>query len=149
MSKTTTKGKEISGYIHLCIPSRKATPGPPIGPAFGQKGVSGVEFAKQFNEVTKKMDENIPVRVKVSVYTNRTFTFELLGTPVSYYLKKFANVLKGGSEAGRTVAGTLTKENILTIAQIKMNDGLSATDINAAAKIVEGSARSMGLKVVG
>ncbi|WP_342261784.1 50S ribosomal protein L11 [Alphaproteobacteria bacterium endosymbiont of Tiliacea citrago] len=148
MSKATTKGKEIAGYICLCLPARKATPGPPIGPAFGQKGVSGAEFAKQFNEVTKKLEENTPVRVRVSVYTNRTFTFVLLGTPVSHYLKQSAKIAKGGSEAGRSVAGTITKSDLKAIAEIKMQEGLSARSIESAMKIIAGSARAMGLTII-
>lgn len=149
MSKaTTTKGKEIAGYISLCLPARKATPGPPVGPAFGQKGVSGAEFAKQFNEATKKIEENTPVRVKVTVYTNRTFTFVLLGTPVSYYLKQYANLSKGGAEPGRTVSATLKKSDLRSIAEIKIKDGLSARNIDNAMSIVAGSARSMGIKII-
>lgn len=149
MSKAVnTKGKEIAGYISLCLPARKATPGPPVGPAFGQKGVSGAEFAKQFNEATKKMEENVPVRVKVTVYTNRTFTFELLGTPASHYLKKFKKLDKGSSEPGRVSAGTITKAEIREIAEIKMKEGLSARNIEAAIKIIAGSARAMGLKFI-
>lgn len=148
MTKATTKGKEIAGYISLCIPARKATPGPPIGPAFGQKGVSGVEFSKQFNDSTKKMEEGTPVRVKVTVYSNRTFTFELLGTPASYYLKKYSNLEKGSSEPGRTSAGTIKKSDLRTIAEIKIKDGLSARNIDKAIQIIAGSARSMGLKIV-
>lgn len=143
----SNKGKEITGYIKLCLPAKKATPGPPIGPAFGQKGISGAEFAKQFNEITKKMDDGTPVRVKVTAFSNRTFIFELLGTPVSYYLKKHANIEKGGSTPGRSIAGTISMQSLKEIAEIKMKDGMSARDIDAAIKIIAGSARAMGLKI--
>lgn len=148
MTIKNTKRKEIAGYIKLCIPAKKATPGPPIGPAFGQKGVSGADFVKQFNEATKKLEEGTPVRVTVTVYTNKTFSFELLGTPVSYYLRKYANIEKGSSEPGRNLVGTIQKSSIKKIAEIKMNEGLSARNTQKSELIIMGSAKSMGLKII-
>lgn len=149
MSKVSNKkGKQITGYINLCLPAQGATPAPPVGPAFGQKGLSGMEFCKQFNEATKKIEAKTPVRVKITAYNDRSFSFELLGSPVSYYLKKFAKLTKGSSEPGRSFVGTIDETNIKEIAKIKINEGLSARNIDQATKIIEGSARSIGLKII-
>ncbi len=138
--------KKIQGYIKLEIPAGKANPAPPVGPALGQKGVNIMEFCKAFNAKTQSMEPGMPVPVIITVYQDRSFSFETKTPPVSYLLKKAANLSKGTTNPGRDWVGSVTRAQVREIAQTKMQD-LNANDIEAAMRIVEGSARSMGVRV--
>lgn len=138
--------KKISGYISLTIPGGSANPSPPVGPALGQKGVNIMEFCKAFNADTEDQ-KGIPIPVIITVYEDRSFTFITKTPPASYFLKKAANVNKGAQTAGKEVVGQVTTKQVKEIAESKMVD-LNAVDIKAAVKIIEGSARSMGIEVV-
>jgi large subunit ribosomal protein L11 len=138
--------KKIDGYIKLQVPAGQANPSPPIGPALGQRGVNIMEFCKQFNAQTQKMEQGMPIPVNITVYTDRSFSFLMKTPPASYFLKKAAKVNAGSKAPGRDVAGTVTMEQVREIAEAKMAD-LNAFDLDAAAKMIAGSARSMGLQV--
>jgi large subunit ribosomal protein L11 len=138
--------KKISGYINLQVPAGAANPSPPIGPALGQRGVNIMEFCKAFNAKTKEMEQNTPIPVKITVYTDRSFTFEMKTPPASFFLKKAATLKSGSKLPGRTVAGQVTMAQVREIAQMKLKD-LNTDDVEAAAKTIAGSARSMGLQV--
>jgi large subunit ribosomal protein L11 len=140
--------KKIEGYIKLEIPAGKANPSPPVGPALGQRGLNIMEFCKAFNAATQKMEEGMPVPVIITAYGDRTFSFVTKTPPASYFLRKAAKIPKGSKAPGRDKAGTVTRTQVREIAETKMVD-LNANDIEAAMKIIEGSARSMGLEVVG
>lgn len=139
--------KKIEGYINLQVPAGQANPSPPIGPALGQRGVNIMEFCKTFNARTKDMEQGTPIPVKITVFSDRSFTFEMKTPPASYFLKKAAKLTSGSKEPGRTVAGQVTMSDVRQIAKLKMKD-LNTDDLEAAARTVAGSARSMGLKVV-
>ena len=139
--------KKIDGYINLQVPAGQANPSPPIGPALGQRGLNIMEFCKQFNAKTKDMEQGAPVPVKITVFSDRTFAFEMRTPPASYLLKKAAKVDGGSKEPGRTRVGTVTKAQVLEVAKQKMKD-LNTDNLEAAAKTVAGTARSMGLQVV-
>jgi large subunit ribosomal protein L11 len=139
--------KKIDGYINLQVPAGQANPSPPIGPALGQRGLNIMEFCKQFNAKTKDMEQGAPVPVKITVFSDRTFSFEMRTPPASYLLKKMAKVTSGSKEPGRTSMGTVTKAQVLEVAKQKMKD-LNTDNLEAAAKTVAGTARSMGLQVV-
>ncbi len=145
--------KKIDGYINLQVPAGAANPSPPIGPALGQRGVNIMEFCKTFNAKTKDLEQGTPIPVKITVYSDRSFTFEMRTPPATYLIKKAAGLKptgKGGSgskEPGRVVAGQVTISQLKDIAKIKIKD-LNTDDIDAAARTLAGSARSMGLKVV-
>ena len=139
--------KKIEGYIKLQVPAGKANPSPPIGPALGQRGLNIMEFCKAFNASTQGMEPGMPIPVVITAYADRTFTFTTKTPPASYFLKKAAKLGKGGSTPGRETAGKVTMAQIREIAEQKMVD-LNANDIDAAAEMVKGSARSMGLEVV-
>ena len=138
--------KKIDGYIKLQVPAGQANPSPPIGPALGQRGVNIMEFCKQFNAATQKLEPGSPIPTVITVYADRSFTFEMKTPPASYLLKKAAKVGKGSKEAGRTSAGSVTQEQLREIAEVKMKD-LNASSVEQAMKIIAGSARSMGLVV--
>jgi large subunit ribosomal protein L11 len=140
--------KKITGYIKLQIPAGKANPSPPIGPALGQAGVNIMEFCKTFNAQTSKLEEGMPVPVVITVYQDRSFTFISKTPPASYFIKKAAKLTSGGKKPGLEKAGTITADQVREIAQQKMVD-LNANDIDAAMKIIAGSARSMGIAVEG
>jgi large subunit ribosomal protein L11 len=140
--------KKIEGYIKLEIPAGKANPSPPVGPALGQRGLNIMEFCKSFNASTQQMEPGMPVPVIITAYSDRTFSFVTKTPPASYFLRKAAKIEKGSKAPGRDKAGTVTKAQVREIAQTKLAD-LNANDIDAAMKIIEGSARSMGLEVVG
>ena len=140
--------KKITGYIKLQIPAGQANPSPPVGPALGQAGVNIMEFVKTFNAHTKDMEQGMPVPVVITVYQDRTFTFVTKTPPASYFIKKAAKVAKGGGRPGLEPVGTITAAQVREIAQQKMVD-LNANDIEAAMKIIAGSARSMGIAVEG
>ncbi|GAB4479846.1 50S ribosomal protein L11 [Erythrobacter tepidarius] len=139
--------KKIEGYIKLQVPAGSATPSPPIGPALGQRGVNIMEFCKAFNAATQEMEKGMPIPTVITVYADRSFTFITKTPPASYYLKKAAKLSSGSKEPGKVVAGKVTQSQIREIAEAKMAD-LNANDVDMAMRIIEGSARSMGLEVV-
>jgi large subunit ribosomal protein L11 len=141
--------KKITGYIKLQIPAGKANPSPPIGPALGQAGVNIMEFCKTFNAQTKNLEEGMPVPVVITVYQDRSFTFISKTPPASFFIKKAAKLAKGSKKPGAdSTVATITAAQVREIAQSKMVD-LNANDIEAAMKIIAGSARSMGIAVEG
>jgi large subunit ribosomal protein L11 len=140
--------KKITGYVKLQVPAGSANPSPPIGPALGQRGLNIMEFCKAFNAQTAKMEKGSPIPVVITVYADRSFTFEMKTPPVSFFLKKAANIQKGAKATGRDKAGSVTREQVKEIAQQKMKD-LNCDTVEAAMKMIEGSARSMGLEVRG
>ncbi len=140
--------KKISGFLKLNVPAGAANPSPPIGPALGQRGVNIMEFCKAFNAQTQKMEKNMPIPTVITVYVDKSFTFEIKTSPASYYLKKAAGLKSGGATPGREVAASVTRAQVKEIAEAKMVD-LSANDIDAAMLIIEGSVRSMGYEVKG
>ncbi len=140
--------KKIVGYIKLQVPAGKANPSPPIGPALGQRGLNIMEFCKAFNAQTQGMEQGMPVPVVITAYGDRTFTFVMKTPPVTYFLKKAAGIEKGSQTTGKGAkSGTVTMAQIREIAAKKMVD-LNANDIEAASRMIVGSARSMGLDVV-
>ena len=139
--------KKVTGFLKLQVPAGAANPAPPIGPALGQRGLNIMEFCKAFNAQTAKMEKNVPIPVIITTYQDRSFTFEMKTPPVSYFLKKAAKLTSGSKTPGREKVGSVTKAEVKEIAEQKMKD-LNATDINSAMKMIEGSARSMGLEVV-
>lgn len=138
--------KKIVGYIKLEIPAGKANPSPPIGPALGQRGLNIMEFCKAFNASTQDKEPGMPIPVVITAYADRTFSFIMKTPPVSYFLKKLAKIGKGSQAPGKDVAGKVTRAHLEEIAKIKMVD-LNANDIDAACRMIAGSARSMGLVV--
>lgn len=140
--------KKIVGYVKLEIPAGKANPSPPVGPALGQRGLNIMEFCKAFNAATQQMEQGMPVPVIITAYGDRTFSFVTKTPPASYFLRKAAKIEKGSKAPGRDKAGRVTRAQVREIAEVKMVD-LNANDVDAAMKIIEGSARSMGLEVVG
>ncbi|HET9572653.1 MAG: 50S ribosomal protein L11 [Pseudolabrys sp.] len=138
--------KKIEGYIKLQVPAGQANPSPPIGPALGQRGVNIPEFCKQFNAATQKLEPGSPIPTVITVYADRSFTFEMRTPPASYLLKKAAKITKGSTAPGRTGAGSVTQAQLREIAEVKMKD-LNANSVEQAMKIIAGSARSMGLEV--
>ncbi|MEM9233994.1 MAG: 50S ribosomal protein L11 [Pseudomonadota bacterium] len=140
--------KKFQGYLKLQVPAGAANPSPPIGPALGQRGLNIMEFCKAFNAATQEMEKGMPIPTIITIYTDKSFTFVTKTPPASYYLKKAAKLSKGGQTPGKEVAGTVTDAQIREIAEAKMVD-LNANDIDAAAKIIAGSARAMGLQVEG
>ncbi|MBN9565192.1 MAG: 50S ribosomal protein L11 [Alphaproteobacteria bacterium] len=139
--------KKIIGYIKLQVPAGKANPSPPIGPALGQRGLNIMEFCKAFNAQTQSMELGMPIPVVITAYADRTFTFVTKTPPNTYFLKKAAGIQKGITTPGRGTIGKVTMKQIHEIAQQKMVD-LNANDIESAAQMIIGSARSMGLEVV-
>ena len=139
--------KKIAGYIKLQVPAGAANPSPPIGPALGQRGLNIMEFCKAFNAQTQKMEKGIPIPVIITTYQDRSFTFEMKTPPVSYFLKKAAKLESGAKTPGREPVGQVSKKQVREIAEQKMKD-LNCDTVEAAMKMIEGSARSMGLQVV-
>ncbi len=140
--------KKITGYLKLQVPAGAATPSPPIGPALGQRGLNIMEFCKAFNAKTQEMEKGMPVPTVITIFSDKSFTFATKTPPAAYYLKKAAKIQKGGATPGKAVAGTVTMAQCREIAEAKMKD-LNATDLDAATKIIAGSARAMGLEVQG
>jgi large subunit ribosomal protein L11 len=138
--------KKIDGYINLQVPAGKANPSPPIGPALGQRGVNIMEFCKAFNAKTKDMEPETPIPVKITVFSDRSFTFEMRTPPASFFLKKAAKINSGSKTPGVTSAGTVTMAQCREIAQTKLKD-LNTDSVEQAARTIAGSARSMGLQV--
>ena len=139
--------KEVSGYINLIIGAGSATPAPPIGPACGQHGVNIKDFVDQFNDRTKDMERGMPIPVCVTVYADRTFSFITKKPPASYFIKKAAKIKSGANAPGTQVVAQIRKSQVEEIAKEKMPD-LNANDVPAAMKIIEGTARSMGVEVM-
>ncbi len=139
--------KTIEGYIKLQVAAGEAKPAPPIGPALGQRGVNIMEFCKQFNAATQELEKGMPIPTVITVYADRSFSFVTKTPPASFLIKKAANLKSGSKEPGKVSAGTIKRSQLAEIAQVKMAD-LNANDIEQATKIIEGSARSMGLQVV-
>jgi len=138
--------KKVTGYLKLQVPAGAANPAPPIGPALGQRGLNIMEFCKAFNAQTQKMEKGMPIPVTITIYQDRSFTFELRTPPVSYFLKKAAKLEKGSRTPGLDSAGQVTKAQVKEIAQQKMKD-LNCETVEAAMSMIEGSARSMGIQV--
>ena len=139
--------KKVTGQVKLQISAGTANPAPPIGPALGQMGVNIMEFCKQFNAQTQKIEAGIPIPVVITAYGDRTFTFIMKTPPVSYFLKQAAKIESGSKTPGLAKAGKVTKAQVREIAEKKMVD-LNANDVEAAMMMIAGSARSMGLDVV-
>ena len=139
--------KKIEGYIKLQVPAGSATPSPPIGPALGQRGVNIMEFCKAFNASTQEMEKGMPIPTVITVYGDRSFTFITKTPPASFLIKKAANLKSGSKEPGKVSAGKIARSKLTEIAELKFKD-LNANDLEAATKIIEGSARAMGLNVV-
>ena len=129
------------------MPAGKANPSPPIGPALGQRGLNIMEFCKAFNAATQGMEPGMPIPVVITAYADRTFTFVTKTPPASYFLRRAAGLEKGGATPGRSSSGRVTMAQVREIAEAKMQD-LNANDVDAAMRMVMGSARSMGLEVV-
>jgi large subunit ribosomal protein L11 len=139
--------KKIAGYVKLQVPAGKANPSPPIGPALGQRGLNIMEFCKAFNAATQGLEPGMPIPVVITAYADRTFTFTTRTPPASFLLKKAAGLDKGSQTPGRAMSGKVSRTQLREIAAQKMKD-LNANDLDAAAKMIEGSARSMGIEVV-
>ena len=139
--------KKITGYLKLQVPAGAANPSPPIGPALGQRGLNIMQFCKDFNAASQDMEKGSPIPVVLTIYADRTFSFEMKTPPVSHFLKKAAGLQKGSQTPGRGSAGRVTRDQVRSIAEQKLKD-LNARDVDAAMRMVEGSARSMGLEVV-
>jgi len=140
--------KKITGFLKLQVPAGAANPSPPIGPALGQRGLNIMEFCKAFNAQTQNMEKGAPLPVVITIYADRSFSFELKTPPVSHFLKKAANIQSGAKTPGRGAVGQVTKEQVREIAEKKMKD-LNCSTVESAMRMIEGSARSMGLEVVG
>ena len=138
--------KKVTGFLKLQVPAGAANPSPPIGPALGQRGLNIMEFCKAFNAQTQKMEKGIPIPVIITTYQDRSFTFEMRTPPVSYFLKKAAKLESGSKTPGREPVGQVSKKQVREIAEQKMKD-LNCDTVEAAMKMVEGSARSMGVTV--
>ena len=140
--------KKVQSYIKLQIPAGQANPSPPVGPALGQHGVNIMEFCKAFNAHTQNAEQGMPIPVVITVYADRSFTFITKTPPAAVLLKKAAGIPKGSGEPNSRKVGTVTREQLEEIANTKMED-LNAADMDAAVRIIAGSARSMGLEVEG
>ena len=138
--------KKVTGLLKLQVPAGAANPSPPIGPALGQRGLNIMEFCKAFNAQTQKMEKGIPIPVIITTYQDRSFTFEMKTPPVAYFLKKAAKIESGAKTPGREPVGQVSKKQVREIAEQKMKD-LNCDTVEAAMKMIEGSARSMGLTV--
>ena len=139
--------KKITGYLKLQVAAGSATPSPPIGPALGQRGLNIMEFCKAFNAKTQDMEKGAPTPVVITIFADKSFTFETKTAPVTYFIKKAAGLKSGSKEPGKLSAGKIKRSVLSQIAETKMKD-LNANDIDAATRIIEGSARAMGLEVV-
>ena len=140
--------KKIDSYIKLQVPAGQANPSPPIGPALGQAGLNIMEFCKAFNAYTQKDEQGVPIPTVITVYADRSFSFETKSPPASYFIKKAAGLPKAANEPGREVVGQVTMAQLREIAELKKVD-LNSNDVEAACRMLAGSARSMGIQVVG
>ncbi|AAK22626.1 MULTISPECIES: 50S ribosomal protein L11 [Caulobacter] len=139
--------KKILGYIKLQVKAGSATPSPPIGPALGQRGVNIMGFCKEFNARTENVEKGTPLPTVITVYQDKSFTFITKTPPATHYLKQITGLKSGAKLTGRETVGEVTRTQLREIAEKKMKD-LNANDLEAAAKIIEGSAKAMGLKIV-
>ena len=140
--------KKIDSYIKLQVPAGQANPSPPIGPALGQAGLNIMEFCKAFNAHTQGGEQGVPIPTVITVYADRSFSFETKSPPASYFIRKAAKLDKGSMEPGRDVIGAVSMDQLREIAEQKKND-LNSNDVDAALKILAGTARSMGIQVTG
>jgi large subunit ribosomal protein L11 len=140
--------KKVQGYVKLQVPAGKANPSPPIGPALGQQGVNIMGFCKEFNAATQKLEPGMPIPVVITVYSDKSFTFVMKTPPATYLIKKAAGVESGSKTPHTVKVGKLKRAQLEEIAKIKMAD-LNAADMDAAVRIIAGSARSMGIDVEG
>jgi large subunit ribosomal protein L11 len=138
--------KKITGYLKLQVPAGSANPSPPIGPALGQRGLNIMEFCKAFNAQTQNLEKGMPIPVVITAFQDRSFTFEMKTPPVSYFIKKAAKLESGSKTPGREKVGVVTKSQVQEIAEKKMKD-LNCDTLEAAMRMIEGSARSMGIEV--
>ena len=138
--------KKVTGFLKLQVPAGAANPSPPIGPALGQRGLNIMAFCKDFNAKTGQMEKGSPIPVVITIYADKSFTFEMRTPPVSYFIKKAAKLESGSKAPGRDKAGKITKAQVKEIAEKKMAD-LNCSTVEAAMRMVEGSARSMGIEV--
>ncbi len=138
--------KKIIGYLKLQVPAGAASPSPPIGPALGQRGLNIMQFCKDFNAKTEQFEKNAPCPTIITIYQDKSFSFEIKTPPASHMLKQAAKLNSGSSTPGRTKVGKVSRDQVREIAETKMAD-LSANDVDAAMRIIEGSARSMGIEV--
>jgi large subunit ribosomal protein L11 len=138
--------KKILGYIKLQVKAGSATPSPPIGPALGQRGVNIMGFCKEFNARTENVEKGTPLPTVITVYQDKSFTFITKTPPATHFIKQALSLKSGSTKPGRDIVGSISRTQLREIAEKKMKD-LNANDIEQAAKIIEGSARSMGLRV--
>ena len=138
--------KKIAGFLKLQVPAGAANPSPPIGPALGQRGLNIMQFCKDFNAKTGQMEKGSPIPVVITIYQDKSFTFEMRTPPMSYFIKKAAKLESGSKAPGRDKAGKITKAQVKEIAEAKMKD-LNCDTVESAMRMVEGSARSMGIEV--
>lgn len=138
--------KKVEGYIKLQIPAGQANPSPPVGPALGQAGLNIMEFCKAFNAHTQGMEPGMPIPVKITVYADKSFSYETKSPPASYFIKKAAGLDKGAELPGQELVGSITLDQIKEIVERKKDD-LNAYDVDQACKIIAGTARSMGIIV--
>ena len=138
--------KKVTGYLKLQVPAGKANPSPPIGPALGQRGLNIMEFCKAFNAQTQKLEPGLPIPVVITAFADKSFPFVMKTPPMSYFIKKAAKLESGSKTPGRDSAGAVTKAQVREIAEQKMKD-LNCDTIESAMRMVEGSARSMGIEV--
>ena len=139
--------KKVAGFLKLQVPAGAANPSPPIGPALGQRGLNIMAFCKDFNAKTSQLEKGSPIPVVITIYGDKSFTFEMRTPPVSYFIKKAAKLESGSKTPGRDKAGSITRAQVKEIAEKKMND-LNSDTVEAAMRMIEGSARSMGIEVV-
>jgi len=140
--------KKVQGYIKLQVPAASANPSPPIGPALGQQGVNIMEFCKQFNAQTQKLEKGLPIPVVITVYSDRSFTFIMKTPPASVLIRKAIGIEKGSGTPNTSKVGKISRKQLEEIARTKMPD-LTAADLDAAVRTMAGSARSMGVDVEG
>ena len=140
--------KKVAGFLKLQVPAGAANPSPPIGPALGQRGLNIMAFCKDFNAKTAQLEKGSPIPVVITIYQDKSFTFEMRTPPVSYFIKKAAKLESGSKTPGRDKAGSITKAQVKEIAEKKMAD-LNSDTVESAMRMIEGSARSMGIEVVG
>ena len=138
--------KPVLAIVKLQIPAGEAKPSPPIGPALGQRGANIMQFCKQFNEETTSFERGIPIPVEITIFVDKSFIFKIKTSPASYYIKKYANITSGSKEPGKNIIGEIFYDKLLEIAKIKLQD-MNCYDIASAAKVLEGTAISMGLEV--
>ena len=138
--------KKIAGTMKLQITAGAANPSPPVGPALGQRGINIMEFCKAFNAKTQELENGAPCPTVITYYADKSFTMDIKTSPASYFLKKAAKLKSGATTPSREIVGSVTKKQLQEIAEAKMKD-LNANDIEAAMKIIAGSARSMGIEV--